>query len=134
MESKLSNEIIKDFKDLSKKYNFKTRNNVNGISLLAKNTDRRWEEWIIYNSKDNSIVLVGNTDQCNFWFCDTRPDLTSDKLIDFTADLNTVLDKIGYEVALKTLIDPEDWQEIAHIYDAYEDSRYSGNLEEEDEI
>lgn len=134
MESKLSNEIVKDFKELAKKYNFKTRNNANGISLCAKNTDRRWEDWIIYNSKDNSIVLIGNTDHCNFWFCNTRPDLTPDKLIDFITDLNIVLDKIGYDVALKTLIDPEDWQEIAGIHDAYEDTRYTGNLEEEEEL
>lgn len=133
-KSKLANEVIKDFKELAKKYNFKTRDNANGISLCAKNTDRRWENWIIYNSSDNSIVLIGNTDQCNFWFCDTRPDLTPEKLIDFTKDLNKILDKLGYEVSLKTLIDPEDWQEIAHIHDAYDDPRYSVNIEEEEEL
>lgn len=134
MENKLSNEIINDFKELSKKYNLKTRNNLNGISLCAKNTDRRWENWIIYDSKENSISLIGNTDQCNFWFCNTRPDLTPDKLIEFTADLNTIINKIGYDVALKTLIDPEDWQEIAHIHDAYDDPRYSGDIEQEEEL
>ena len=135
MESNLSNEIVKDFKELAKEYNFKTRNSTNGIALCAKNTDRRWADWIIYNSKDNSIVLIGNTDQCNFWFCDTRPDLTPERLIDFTADLNKILEKLGDEVKLKTLVDPEDWQEIAHIHDAYDDPRYSGrSLEEEEEL
>lgn len=134
MESELSNEIITDFKELAKKYNFKTRNNKSGISLCAKNTDRKWEDWIIYNSIDNSIILIGNTDQCNFWFCNTRPDITPDILINFTADLNKIMDKIGYEVEMKKLIDPEDWQEIAHIRDAYDDPRYSGSIEEEEEL
>ena len=76
-KSKLANEVIKNFKELAKKYNFKTRDNANGISLCAK---------------------------------------------------------LGYEVSLKTLIDPEDWQEIANIHDAYDDPRYSVNIEEEEEL
>ncbi len=134
MEMDLANEIIIDFKKLAKKYNFKTRNNKSGISLCAKNTDSKWEDWIIYNSIDNSIILIGNTDQCNFWFCNTRPDITPDILINFTADLNKIMDKIGYEVEMRKLIDPEDWQEIAHICDAYDDPRYSGSIEEEEEL
>ena len=126
------NEISKNFKELALKYSFKIRNTSNGISLCAKDTDRRWEEWINYNFRDNSIILIGNTDQCNFWFCNTRPDLTPDRLIEFTSDLNTILNKIGYEIELKNLIDPEDWQEIANIHDAYKDSRYSGKNEEEE--
>ena len=131
---KISNEIIDDFKKLAKDYNFKIRDNKNGISLCAKNTDKRWENWIIFNSNDNSIVLVGNTDQCNFWFCNTRPDLTPDKLTSFIADLNSILNKIDYEVKLRTLIDPEDWQEIARIQDAYEDPRYNENIKEKEKV
>lgn len=119
--------ILDEFKLLAQKYNFKIRNNSNNISLCAKNTDGRWENWITYNLYKNSVAIVGNTDQCNFWFCNTRPDFTPEKLMDFVSELNEILNKIGYTVELKTLIDPEDWQEIAKVQDAYEDERYSGN-------
>jgi hypothetical protein len=134
MKNKLADEVIDEFKNLAKKYNFTVKIDKNGISLCAKNTDRKWEKWIIYNATNNNIVLTGNTDQCNFWFCQTRPDLTPDRLINFTLDLNKILDKIGFEVDLKTLVDPEDWQEIANVRDAYNDPRYIENIEEEEEL
>lgn len=97
----------------------------NDIILCAKNTDKEWAEWIIYNKDDNSVSVIGNTDHMNFWFYDTRKDLTPEKIIDFVNELNEVFEKTEYEIPLRTLIDPEDWQEIANIEDAYTDSRYT---------
>lgn len=126
------NDFQREFKELAKKYKFKIVENGNDLSLCAKNTDKEWSEWIIYNTKNNKIMLIGNTDQCNFWFCNTRKDLTPERLIEFKNDLNFILNKIDYEIELKTMIDPEDWQEIAGIRDAYDDPRYNEISEEEE--
>lgn len=120
-------EISNNFKELAKKYKFKTVESGNDIILCAKNTDKEWAEWITYNKDNNSVSVVGNTDQCNFWFYDTRKDLTPEKIIDFVNELNAVFEKTHYEIPLRTLIDPEDWQEIAKVEDAYTDSRYTGS-------
>lgn len=45
----------------------------------------------------------------------------------FVTELNAALEMGETPILLKTLIDPEDWQEIADIPDAYADPRYSGN-------
>ena len=132
----LANDVINGFKDLAKKYNFKATvdSSTGDLIFYAKNTDKEWTKWIYYNPTNNDVSLIGNTDQCNLWFCDTRKDLTPEKLIEFTADLNKVLNKLGDSVELSTLVDPEDWQEIADVYDAYEDPRYSGKQLKESKI
>lgn len=68
----------------------------------------------------------------NLWFCETRKDLTSDKLLELTKDLNEILNEYDLSVKVSTLIDPEDWQEIANVNDAYEDIRYNSKLQEKD--
>ena len=118
-------EIANNFKELAQKYKFKTVEHGNDIILCAKNTDKEWAEWIIYNKDDNSVSVIGNTDHMNFWFYDTRKDLTPEKIIDFVNELNAVFEKTEYEIPLRTLIDPEDWQEIANVKDAYTDNRYT---------
>lgn len=120
------------FKNICKKYDFKYREySQNKIALCAKNTDRQWKNWIELDLKNKDITLLGNTDHCNFWFCNTRKDMTPDKIIEFVADLNTMLRKFNDSyIAVKTLIDPEDWQEIAQVQDAYEDNRYKIQIEE----
>ena len=51
--------------------------------------------------------------------------MTPNRIIEFVADLNTMLRKFNNEyVSVKSLIDPEDWQEIAQVKNAYEDDRY----------
>lgn len=124
-------DFQRDFKELVSKYKFKVIENGDELALCAKNTDREWAEWIIYNIKNNQIMLMGDTDQLNFWFYNTRKDLTPERLIDFKNDLNFILNKIDYEIDLKTMIDPEDWQEIAGIGNAYDDPRYNEISEEE---
>ena len=57
--------------------------------------------------------------------------MTPDKIIEFVSDLNTMLRKFNNSyIAVRTLIDPEDWQEIAQVQDAYEDNRYKIQIEE----
>lgn len=80
---------------------------------------------------EKNITIAGNTDNCNFWFCDTRKDMTPDKIIEFVADTNTMLREFNDSyVTVKSLIDPEDWQEIAKTQDADKDSRYKVQFEE----
>lgn len=122
----MENDYKEQLKNICKKYNFKyTEHSENKISLCAKNTDNNWCDWIKFDLKNKEVILVGNTDNCNFWFYHTRKDMTPDRIIEFVADLNTMLRKFNNDyVSVKSLIDPEDWQEIAQVNDAYKDNRY----------
>lgn len=125
-------EIAKELKKLAKTFKFKIDERDNDVILCAKNTDKEWSDWIIYEKDTGSVYVTGNTDQCNFWFCNTRKDLTPENIITFVDELNNILADTEYHIPLKILIDPEDWQEIADVQDAYEDFRYSGELEEDE--
>ena len=81
---------------------------------------------LVFIEVSDLFSITGNTDQCNLWFYDTRPDLTPEKLIEFVKDLNEALEP-DEPILLKTLIDPEDWQEIAEVRDASNDERYINN-------
>lgn len=122
----MENDYKEELKNICRKYKFKyLENSESEISLCAKNTDKEWTEWIKLNLKEKEIVLIGNTDQCNLWFYDTRKDMTPEKIHSFVADLNNILREFNDSyIPLKTLIDPEDWQEIAQVKNAYEDDRY----------
>lgn len=117
-------EIANSFKEIAKEFKFKIKEVDPLIVLCAKDTDKKWQEWITYNKDDYSISITGNSDQCNFWFCDTRKDLTPEKIIEFVDSLNNTLEKSDY-IPLRVLIDPEDWQAIAKVNDAYNDIRYT---------
>ena len=121
-----------ELKNICEKYNFKYREySENKIALCAKNTDRHWNAWIKLDLKNKDVTLTGNTDNCNFWFYNTRKDMTPNKIIEFVADLNTMLRKFNNSyITINSLIDPEDWQEIAQVQDASEDNRYKVQFEE----
>ena len=121
-----------ELKNICEKYNFKYREYAeNKIALCAKNTDRHWNDWIKLDLKNKDVTLTGNTDNCNFWFYNTRKDMTPNKIIEFVADLNTMLRKFNNSyITINSLIDPEDWQEIAQVQDASEDNRYKVQFEE----
>lgn len=121
-----NNRILTNFLIVGQKYDFRTELTKYGACLYAKNTDGEAYPWIRYDEKYNTFSIEGNTDNCNLWFCDTRPDLTPEKLISFIKDLNWALEP-DEPILLKTLVDPEDWQEIADIRDAYKDERYINN-------
>lgn len=122
----MEDDYKEQFKNICKKFDFKYKEySENQIVLCAKNTDKHWSNWIKLDLKNKGVTLMGNTDNCNFWFCDTRKDMTPEKIIEFVADINTVLRKFNDSyITIKSLIDPEDWQEIAQVKDAYEDDRY----------
>ena len=67
----------------------------NKISLCAKDIEQHWKDWITLNLATKDVTLSGNTDNCNFWFCDTRKDMTPDRIIEFVADINTMLRKFN---------------------------------------
>lgn len=123
----LFNYLYGSLESISQKYGFVTKGNSNNISLYARNTDGILTEWIKFEKTKKEIksIIVGNTDNLNLWFCETRKDLTPEVLTSFVKDLNdkvfAPLDKI---CMLSTLIDPEDWQEIAKVTDAHLDERY----------
>ncbi|MDO5555116.1 MAG: hypothetical protein Q4G09_00235 [Clostridia bacterium] len=124
---KREKEIINNLKEFCKDYSFKFRKySEENISIQAKDTDKHYHDWIKFDLAKNDLVIIGNTDQLNLWFCQTRKDLTSEKIIKMVGDLNKIL-LINFNCSLKlsSLIDPEDWQEIAGIYDAYKDNWYN---------
>ena len=121
-----TNRTLTNFLIVGQKYDFRTELTKYGACIYAKNTDGEDYPWIKYVTSSDLFSIAGNTDQCNLWFCDTRPDLTPEKLINFIKELNWALEP-DEPILLKTLIDPEDWQEIANVRDAYEDERYTNN-------
>lgn len=123
-----SNKIEEAFRIIGEKYNFPVGGNNEYISLSAFNTDRLYKQWITYELATGSTTYSGNTDNCNFWFHETRPDMTPDRIIQFVSDLNTLLGLKGQNrFTVRELIDPEDWQEIANINNACSDERYMKN-------
>lgn len=90
--------------------------------LQAKNTDGKWVTWICRMGR--TIFVVGNTDNLNIWLYRTRKDLSAESIIDFASQLNAWANGYGWSISLSSIVDPEDWQEIAHVSDAGEDPRY----------
>lgn len=121
-------ETIQNFKDLAKRYEFKILQDGDTYKLCAKDTDNHWTRWIGFSPKEDKVSFYGNTDHLNIWLCDTRKDLTPEKCIKFVEELNEVFKLSGKDkILIKELIDPEDWQEIADVRDAYQDKRYTSS-------
>lgn len=116
---------VKRFREVCQKYGFSTITLGDKEVLVAKNTDNEDVNWIAYDTEKDTVSFSGNTDYLNLWFCETRKDLTPDKIVEFVKDLNEALDLEGDKILVKELIDPEDWQEIADMSNAYEDLRYA---------
>lgn len=131
--------VKEQLKNICKKYDFKYKEYSDSkISLCAESIDtykkcKEWVDWITMYLNTKTVEITGNTDNCNFWFCNTRKDMTPEKITEFVADINTMLRKFnGSYVTIKSLIDPEDWQEIAKVQDAYNDNRYKVKFQEID--
>lgn len=125
---KKSQKIEADFKAFAKKYGFTTKvyaQKGRKVTLFAKDTDGKATAWINYYPHEDTVGVRGNTDHLNLWFYQTRPDMTPEKIMDFVRELNEVLE-MEEPFMVRNLIDPEDWQEIAGVCDAYEDKRYIG--------
>jgi len=121
-------ETIQNFKELAERYGFKILQDGGVYSLCAKDTDNQWTRWIKFYPKEDRVSFTGNTDQLNIWLYNTRKDFTPEKCIQFVEELNEIFKLSGKDKFLvKELIDPEDWQEIADVRDAYQDKRYTSN-------
>lgn len=121
-------ETIQNFKELAKRYGFKVLSEGACFKLCAKNTDNQWTRWIGFYSKEDKVSIFGNTDHLNIWLGDTRKDLSPEKCIQFIEELNEIF-KLpdDNKLLIKELIDPEDWQVIADVRDAYQDERYTSS-------
>ena len=132
------------FKQVVEKYGFKARcgDTVESVNygtinapvfiIQAKDKDGHWVNWFRIvpdmglKHKHNSLVIGNDTDVINVWLYETRPDLTPENYVMFFAELNGLFHLYGEDrVLLKDWIDPEDWQEIADVTDAYEDPMYT---------
>lgn len=123
------NNTVNNLMELGKKYNFKIEVTETEVNLIAINTFNKDVKWISCDLIDDSVSIFDDTDTLNIWLCETRVDFTPDVCIQFVSDLNKALDLPDYDrILLRQLIAPEDWQEIANVKNAYEDSRYSGNM------
>lgn len=121
-------EQFEQFCALAEKYGFKAKCHGDIFVLQAKNTDGCWINWIECHPIRKKVVVVGNTDNCNLWLCDTRKDLTAERITAFVRELNAFTKHTcDTTCKLRVLIDPEDWQEIANIADASTDERYTNN-------
>lgn len=116
----------KGFRDIGKKYGFQVLQQGGKYNLYAKNTDNEPTLWLSYDEKKDTITCRGHTDYLNIWLCDTRKDFTPEKCLQFIDDLNENFELVGKNrFTVEELIDPEDWQEIANVRNAYEDPRYT---------
>lgn len=125
-------ETRRKFRKLARKFGFKSKETDDEVILIAKMTNGKdvgWIRWgenripILGGEPQHLMTILGNTDQCNIWFHETRKDMTPKKLMRFAEELSEVLD-LNPPFPLHKIVDPEDWQEIAGIYDAYDDVRY----------
>lgn len=115
------------FDNLGTKYNFLVSKYEDHLDLCAHNTDGNWTPWIRYYPATDSIACVGKTDHLNIWLSETRKDMTPERCLQFVEDLNSTMELTAAEqFSVSELIDPEDWQQLADVKDAYQDGRYSG--------
>lgn len=99
-----------------------TKNNPS-VQIYAKNTDGRWVKWFLFDSV-REVFYGDETDRLNIWLCDTRKDLTADMLLHFFREIYIALNITGNDILMR-YVDPEDWEEIADVPNAYNDPRYT---------
>lgn len=111
--------MVECLADVVKQFSFKSRYaNDTAIAIRAKNTDGRWVTWftIFPDDKGQRKVSGNNTDQCNIWLNETRPDMTPERCIEFFEVLSHTMGLYGEsKLKMSMWIDPEDWQSIAGI-------------------
>ena len=128
-ENRELSEIAADVNALAEKYGFKAVITENEFTLQATDVDGDQVDWIRYVPAFDRVTLFGNTDHLNIWLSDTRPDMTPEKAISFVQEARLAF---NYAFALRDMIDPEDWQEIADVPDASEDERYTEWIQTDD--
>lgn len=110
--------------------------NTDAVVVKSKNTDGKSTEWFTIIPRlpkevehEQTAFITGNNTNClNIWLYETRKDLTADILVEFFGKIEELLNLPKNERdLLSTFVDPEDWQEIANVPDAYEDVRYKSH-------
>lgn len=101
--------------------------------ISAKNVDGHWTTWFTvapnFGDHREPYFIGDNTDQCCIWLNETIPGITPEQCIELFEGIVTAcgcLDKGIAKQAMRDFIDPEDWQGIANVQDAYQDPRYAG--------
>lgn len=120
--------------DVAKEYGFGANCTKDKVVIATKDTDGMVTEWFSITVDTDGLVHVrgNNTDQCNIWLHETRPDMTPERCMEFFKRLSDAMGLLGKDgIKMRTWIDPEDWQQIAGVRDAYEDERYTGKKKEE---
>lgn len=101
-------------------YDFNGR--VMDFVIQAENVDGNWADWIAFGEHEGWPELIScDTDRANIWLCQTRPDITADDICEFTDQIAEATD---FEIEVSNIVDPEDWQEIAGVANAYDDPRF----------
>ena len=98
MEKQRKKQCEEGIKIICAKYRLKLKEiSNNEIAICAKNSAKKWVEWIKFNFDKENIIV--NKEQCSLLFCDIREDITPDLLLDFVADIKNykllLLQKIG---------------------------------------
>lgn len=121
--------MVECLAEVAKEYGFRVAKDGDySITFRAKSTDGCWVDWftIIPNLNGIRHIRGNNTDQTNIWLGNTRPDMTSERCVAFFKEINHTLGLCGENrIKPSEWIDPEDWQTIADVHDAYTDVRYT---------
>lgn len=120
--------VVECLAEIVKEYGFRFVCRSDAIDIRAKTTDGHWCNWFtITPDFQGSCKIVGNnTDQADIWLYETRPDMTPDQCVKFFQEISRTLGLYGDNRILPSeWIDPEDWQCIAGVHDAYSDERYT---------
>lgn len=87
----INKQIKEELKEICNEYEFQYKELSNKkLAMYAKDIDKKWQEWIKLDLDKRNISVIGNTDQCNIWFCDTRKDMNPTKITSLVAKLNNL--------------------------------------------
>lgn len=135
LTTRYGESLVKWLADVAERFGFKgLYTDSESISIRAKNTDDRWCNWFTIFLDFGGVRKISgnNTDQCDIWLYETRPDMTPERCVEFFEELSRTMGLYGEDkLKVSTWIDPEDWQEIAGVQDAYEDNRYTEKNKQE---
>lgn len=129
LHSRYGEPTVNWVSDLAKEYGFRSKCSNGAATITTRDIDGCWTTWFTISVKEDGLwhIRGDNTDECNIWLYRTRPDMTPERCVEFFDRLNETLGLFGEgTIHMSTWIDPEDWQEIAGVNDAYEDERYTG--------
>lgn len=115
--------LYDELQDWCDEYGFKlTDEDGEYIIWGIETVDEEPVEWLWYNPVTD-IVQATDTDKNNMWLYESRPDLSADDIVEMIGRLAVILD--WDDLVVEKMVDPEDWQEIAGVRDAYADERFA---------